>query len=401
MRSLSLRALRPPDEIPTTSPGDPDGVELDLSAPPGTPPPAIPAAAPWAGWPAEWATPLWGRVQELTDVAWMCIDLNASLLATMPPYLVGAAMSLSADWLTNPDPDLYSSWEEFAKQLFWEFQLGEVYVLATARYSTGYPARFYVVPAWSVEAEIGSDGLRHFTIGGEDVTGDMLQLRYQSSVGDAHGHGPLEAGAGRMIAAQVLGRYATTLAASGGIPAGLLYHDDGKLSREQADALKTDWLTARMSSIGEPAVLSGGVRWEATQVNPADMALLDLLSFNEARIASMLGVPPYLIGVSSSESMTYANATNVFDYHWRSGLRPKAQTVMAGLSQWLLPRGTSVEVNRDAYIEPDPLVRAQTAQILNSIQDPQGNPVLTVEEIRDAERLNNTTPANLAAGVLR
>ena len=50
------------------------------------------------------------------------------------------------------------------------------------------------------------------------------------------------------------------------------------------------------------------------------------------------------------------------------------------------PRGTAVEVNRDAYVQPDPYARAQTAAILNNIRDPQGNPALTVDEIRAAER---------------
>ena len=58
--------------------------------------------------------------------------------------------TLIADWLTNPDPDVYTSWEEFAKQLFWDYQLGEAFVLATARYATGWPARFHVVPPWYV-----------------------------------------------------------------------------------------------------------------------------------------------------------------------------------------------------------------------------------------------------------
>jgi len=84
------------------------------------------------------------------------------------------------------------------------------------------------------------------------------------------------------------------------------------------------------------------------------------------------------------------------------GLRPSAQTVMAALSQWALPRGTSVELNRDAYIQPEPLERAQTAQILAGIVDPvTGRQALTVDEIRAAERLDDTTPTNVAQGVLR
>ena len=79
--------------------------------------------------------------------------------------------------------------------------------------------------------------------------------------------------------------------------------------------------------------------------------------------------------------MTYQNVQAIFDYHWRAGLRPKAEQVMQGLSQWALPRGTTVELNRDAYVQPDPYTRAQTAEILLRAG------VVSVDEIRAAERL--------------
>ena len=384
---------------PNVNPGDPNGVLVEDSDNPGWFPPRILASA-WSGWPAEWWPPNWGgQWQSLVDTAWMCIDLNSSILSTMPPYLVGAAPSLDADWLNNPQPETYASWEEFAKQLFWDYQMGEAFVLATARYATGWPARFHVVPPWLVMVEINS-GVRRYQIGNVDVTGDILHIRYQSNVSDAHGHGPLEAGRTRLLAAEVLNRYATTLVAGGGIPSSVLEHPD-ELSAEQSQLLQAQWVAARQSSIGEPAVLSGGVTWKPTQLNPAELALVELSQLNESRIATMLGVPPFIVGLpSGGDSMTYSNVTSLFDFHWRAYLRPRAQSVMSALSGWLLPRGTRVEVNRDAYIQPEPLVRAQTAQILNGIVDASGNPALTVQEIRDSERLDDSMP-ELASGVLR
>jgi HK97 family phage portal protein len=378
-----------------------EGEDLPAASPP------VIWASPWSGWPADWWPPAWnsyGAADSLVDTAWMCIDLNASLLSTMPPYLVldrpGAPPS--ADWLRNPDPDLYTSWEEFAKQLFWDYHLGEAFVLATARYATTWPARFHVVPPWAVQVEI-YDGLRRYRIGDVDVTPDLLHIRYQSQVGSARGQGPLDVAGARVVSARVLTQYGTKLAAGGGIPPGVLKHSE-EIGEAAAAKIKAQWVAARMSAIGEPAVLEGGLEWEPTQVNPRDMALLDLLQFNEARIAYLLGVPGFLVGLPSApgESMTYSNVTQVFDYHWRAGLRPKAASVMAALSEWLLPRGTRVEVNRDAYVEPPPLERAQTAQILNGIVDPAtGRPALSVDEIRAAERLSNSDPADLSAGVLR
>jgi len=396
--SLRPRSIRPPGDItpnpndpadvpPATvgptewNPGDPNGLLVEQGAP-VIPPPPIQRPMPWSGWPAEWATPNWFGATPLTDIAWTCVDLNASLLATMPPYLVGPADSLNAAWLRNPDPDIYSSWEEFAKQLFWDFQLGEVFVYATAYYATGYPARFHVLPAWAVEVDFDRNGLRRYAVGSADVTADILHLRYASATGDAHGHGPLEAGAGRMIAAQMFAQYGYGLAAGGGIPSSTLTHPD-ELDAAQADELKRQWVTARLSALGEPAVLSGGVTWEAAQMNPRDMALTDLQDRAEARVAVMFGVPPFLVGLpTGGDSMTYSNVSSLFDYHWRAGLRPKAAAVMGGLSEWLLPRGTIVEMNRDAYVQPGPLERAQTWQIL------VGMGAMTIEQVQAIEKLD-------------
>jgi len=96
--------------------------------------------------------------------------------------------------------------------------------------------------------------------------------------------------------------------------------------------------------------------------------------------------------------MVYKNVTSLFDFHWRAGLRPKAQAVMAALSNWLLPRGTTVEVDRDAYVQPEPLVRAQTEQIYNTIRDDQGHPVMTVQQIQEAERLTGTVGGAASQG---
>ena len=356
---------------------------------------------PWSGWPADWYTPNWsGHVARLTDTAWYCVDLNASVLASMPPYLVDAAPDLDAAWLTNPDPDIYTSWEEFAKQLFWDYQLGEAFVIVTARYRTGWPARFHVVPPWALNIEIDRSGLRRYSIGQEDVTDDVLHIRYSSTVSDAHGHGPLEAGAGRVIAAELFARYATGIASAGGVPPSVLTHPEELTAQQSAD-LKAQWIEARLSGLGEPAVLSGGVEWKPTALNPEEMALVDLSQYNDARIAVLLGVPAFLAGLpSGGDSMTYSNVTSLFDFHWRAGLQPKAKSVMGALSGWALPRGTRIEINRDAYVQPPPKERAETAAILNGITDEQGNPALTVPEIRRAERLDNTSTDPSASGVL-
>ena len=187
--------------VPDYRPGDPHGFEIIDEG--GTPRgPTRFVASPWSGWPAEWSPPILGQFEDLVDTAWMCLDLNASVISTMPPYaLTKGELVESPAWLANPDPEIYTSWHEFAKQLWWDYQMGEAFVICTARYANGYPARFHVLEPWLVEAEIGPDGFRKYRIGKIDPGDDLLHIRYKSKASVARGVGPLDAGRARMVAA--------------------------------------------------------------------------------------------------------------------------------------------------------------------------------------------------------
>jgi len=219
-------------------------------------------ASPWSGWPVEWATPILGQFENLVDTAWMCLDLNASIIATMPPYaLTGGELRSPPSWLGNPDPDLYTSWHEFAKQLWWDYQMGEAFVICTARYSDGYPARFHVLEPWLVNVEMGSDGRREYRIGTIDPGPDLLHIRYKSTTTSARGVGPLDAGRSRMVAAGLLQRYASRVVESGGVPYYVITHPH-ELTAAQASELQAQWYASRTNALGMPAVMSGGITIE-------------------------------------------------------------------------------------------------------------------------------------------
>jgi HK97 family phage portal protein len=156
--------------------------------------------------------------------------------------------------------------------------------------------------------------------------------------------------------------------------------------------MQSDWVAARASAMGAPAVLADNVTIETLSTSPKDMALAELQQFNEARLAVLLGVPPFLLGLTTGDPNVYSNVTSIFDYHWRSSLRPKAQAVMSALSGWLLARGTGIELNRDEYVRPGLLERAQTYDILVRIG------ALTPEEVRAMERFTSmSAPASLTS----
>lgn len=378
---------------PDYNPGDADGFEF-LGEPTESRSLPFPQPSPWSGWPGDWSTPNWGLqagLNKLVDTAWNCLDLNSSVLASMPVYRMQSGRVMSPmSWMTNPDPLIYTSWQEFAKQVFWDYQMGEAFVLPMAHASDGYPLRFRVVPPYLVNVELRSGG-RVYTLGAQDVTNEILHIRYASTTADARGHGPLEAAGARMTAAALLQRYAERIAETGGTPLYWL-EVDRRLNQSEANDLLDRWVESRIRRAGEPALVTGGSSLHQGQsMSARDMTLLELAQFNESRIAVALGVPPFLAGLpSGGDSMTYSNVSQLFDFHDRSSLRPKATAVMSAMSGWALPRGQSVELNRDEYSRPPLKERAEGYKILHDMG------AITTEEIRTMERLHGDVPSNPA-----
>ncbi|HEY3142145.1 MAG TPA: phage portal protein [Acidimicrobiales bacterium] len=385
-----------PDSVgPTYRPGDPNQAEFEAAGPVQNRMAAV-VTSPWDGWPAQWATPAWGSgstLEQLTDVAWAALDLNSSVLSAMPVYRTRSGRVLPpTTWMTNPDPDIYTDWSEFAKQLFWDFQaVGEAFVLPMARAADGWPSTLRVVPPPLMTVEMGG-GRRIYKIGSLDVTDEILHIRYKSTTDTARGIGPLESGRARLVQLSVLARYAAEIT-DGAIPKYVL-ETEQLLTRAQASDLLEQWWASRIRNMGEPwkpAVLSGGVKANPLQLTPQEMALSEQTGYNEARIAVLLGVPPYLLGLPTNEPMTYSNVTQLFDFHDRRYLKTAATRVMAALSGWALPRGQSVELNRDEYSRPALPERAEAYEKLVAVG------ALSSAEIRVMERLTDADLPDEAA----
>ena len=346
----------------------------------------------WSGWPVGWGVPSnlngpLGTFGALCDIVFACIDLNSSVLSSMPPYAVKDGQPVdNPSWVVNPEPLVYNCWQDFAREVWWSYYgVGEVYVYATQRFADQQVARMMVVNPAHVSPEIIS-GRREYRVMGSPVDpGDILHIKYVSWPGQPHGIGPLEAAGARILACAAMQQYASQLASNGGIPWAVLKYPK-RVSRAQMRQMQTDWYNARRSAMGLPAVLADGVDLDVISTSPKDMALSELSRFNESRLAVLLSTPPFLVGLPMGDTMTYSNVNSVFSFHWRAYLRPRASAVMAAISNWALPRGTGIELNRDEYVRAEPLERAQQQEIYLR------NGVLSVEEVRTMERFGGPAP---------
>lgn len=367
----------------------------------GVPPPPMVQA--WAGWPVEWATPMWGSMVGLGEITkrvstvFAAIDKQARILSTMPPYRTrdGRVVS-SLAWMRNPQPDVYTDWTEAFRQIVYSYLgAGEVFLWATSRFQeSGRVASFIMLnPAW-VHVDIRGN-VRTYRLNEDDITADVLHIRYASWPGDAHGHGPLEAAARSMFGAAALEQYQADLSSRGGIPWGVITVP-GRLTAEQASDMRWQYVSARAGARAAPAVFSGGATLSPLNVSPRDMALLELRQFDEARIAVLLGVPPFLLALpTGADSLTYSTTESFYDFHWRSSLRPLAQELTGAIGRWaLLNPDEALELNRDEYTRPAFGDRVSAYAALHGIVEtgPDGveRRAITIDEIRAAERLDAT-----------
>lgn len=385
--------------VPDYTPGDPNGIEIQGERV-QVRQFQLPMPSPWSGWPAEWSTPNWdwgGRFNALVDIAWACIDRSAMALSAMPVYRTrGGRVIEPKTWMVNPDPSIYSSWHEFAKQLFRDYLMGEAFVLPVARGADGFPFSFRVVPPWLMHVEMRG-GMRQYRLGGQagaDVTDEVLHIRYDSSTDSARGKGPLEVAGGRRITAGLIEMYTRKVVETGGIP-GYWIEVAESLEPDDAQDLLNQYMESRRNNLGAPPIFDNGAKLHPIDgVTPRDMAMLEIAQFTEARICILLGVPPFIMGLSTGDSMTYSNVSQVFDQHDRLSLRPMAAHVMGALSGWALPATQRAELNRDEYSRPDFGARADAYVKLVEAR------IMSAEEVREAERLMGETPEPVTGQLL-
>jgi hypothetical protein len=84
------------------------------------------------------------------SVVFGAIDLNASILATMPPYRTqGGTVIAPLPWMANPQPEVYTGWIEAMEQVVVAYMGGEAFLWCTSRYADGSVRNWVMLnPGW-------------------------------------------------------------------------------------------------------------------------------------------------------------------------------------------------------------------------------------------------------------
>jgi HK97 family phage portal protein len=290
------------------------------------------------------------RLQDRVWTANRCLQLCSQQLASMPLRFFGA---YTPAWVANPDPVWYpngigdavfaATWS----QLGW----GDAFLYITSRYANGFPSAWTVLdPAtMSVQLEQGRRTYRSAQVLLDPD--DVVQIS-RDPRGGLRGTSALQSYASTAWGLTAAGELGRTMTSGGGVPNAVL-KSSRKLSADQAAALQSQWVNARLrAGVGVPAVLPPEISFEQLSFNATDLALLDQQEFDAKVIASAFSVPAMMLNLEMRGSLTYQNPEMLFEVWWRSELRPIASRIQRALSANMLPSGSWVEFDARAILAP-------------------------------------------------
>ena len=170
------------------------------------------------------------------------------------------------------------------------------------------------------------------------------------------------------------------------VPSMVLKSNGTALPADRIAKLLDSWGTARRNR--STAFLNADVTMESVGFDPEKLQLNQARSYVSTELARALGIPAYYVDAETGSSMTYSNASNQRQSLLDFSLLPMMTSISERLSMPdFVPQSQRVEYDLSDYLRGSDLERANIYKTLNSIVDAEGNPALTVEEIRQAEEM--------------
>jgi HK97 family phage portal protein len=282
------------------------------------------------------------RLIERVWVAARCIQLNSQQIASMPLRFEG---TFEPAWVSSPDPVYYPNGISDAifavtRSLYgW----GDAFLYITARYATGFPANWTVLDPSVVEVKLEDGRKKYWTSETELNASDVVQITRDPGPG-LRGTSALRAYASQAWSQIGAGTTAQNIMGGGTVPPVTLMAKR-KLTQDQARAVQDQWVAARSRyGSGVPAILSNAdfEKPEALNINPKDLALLELAEYDARVLASAFGVPSFLLNLAMTGSLVYQNPEGLREVWWWSELSPMGKRIADAMTANMLPRGNSV-----------------------------------------------------------
>lgn len=285
-------------------------------------------------------------------------DLIASVIASLPLRMyrevwdeteqeMSKVYLAPRSWLRRPDPSV-----TYPFLMAWTFDdlffYGRAFWYITSRTQDGFPATFTRLPAGSITTQDQAGPVWFAPSNEIYFQGGLLDPRdVVQFLSPVQGVVYMSE---QTIATAVKIEEARYRNASSPIPSGVLKQTGGEpLSATELADLAAAFAQARMTS--SVAALNEFLSYEATNMTPDKMLLIESANYSALDISRLCNIPPYLNGVSTG-AYSYQSSEQARMDLWVFGASTYAQAIAATLSgDQVLPRGTYVEFDTEDYLE--------------------------------------------------
>lgn len=167
---------------------------------------------------------------------------------------------------------------------------------------------------------------------------------------------------------------------NGGFPPGTFQNTQYEVEKEQADQIKQRLVNAMRQR--QPLVYGRDWEYKPITVPPDEAQFIQAMQLNATQIAAIYGVPPYRVGGTRGDSMTYSNVESEAIGLVQDTLDPWLVRLETALKD-CLPGGQYAQFNRDARLRTTAQERWNVYQVARNIG------AMNVDEIR---RLEDKSP---------
>ncbi|MEJ7787448.1 MAG: phage portal protein [Solirubrobacteraceae bacterium] len=240
-----------------------------------------------------------------------------------------------------------------------------------------------------------NDGRGHRTTHGPE---DVLHIRAPLSLDGITGLSPIRSCRTALGLADGLAEHALSFFRNGARPSGILSIPDDTIGRDPAgrdihlEQLRAnlDGLHAGARNAHRVAILTGEISWTALAGPLDDLQFVEQRHLSTSDIARMFRVPPWMVGASSGDSMTYSNTESQALSFVTWSLRPWLVVIEQAFNAHpdLCPGSQYVEFLLDSLLRSDSATRAD---VYTKALDPVTG-WMTRAEIRKRENLDPEPP---------
>ncbi len=276
----------------------------------------------------------------------------------------------------------FGFWSEWIRSALW---WGDAFVYVPVRDAYGAPKP----PLWLLHPDDVKIDEGAYWVGDVEVPATkLIHLQGQGPIVSGRGTGVLTRFAQDLTMSQSLRSYMAG-AFSAGVPAGYLKTSTPNITQEQADALKSRWMSQHGSSRRSIAVLNATTEFHPLTWTPVDTEAAEFSRLTLTQIALMFGLPVNMLGGPSGDSLTYSTTELRMLEMYQLTLLPWIARIEAVLDAQL-PNGTDTRIEFEGLLRADSKTKAEIMNI------ELANGLLTIDEGR---RLLNR-PALQGATVL-